>query len=241
MEKITYWKNRLEMLTPPLPWDKSNAREGPGPRVILLHGLWRGWHAMEPLARELHRAGFSTLNIPYPSARLPMEILAERIRREIEKVADGESLHFITHSLGGIILRMLLANEVSWQTGRIVMLAPPNGGSEIADWANRHPPLQRFLGPAGAALGSRGHPAQLPNIPSHIETAVIMGNRSCIPLFRKLLQAENDGIVSVQNGRLEGLRGYSVINADHTFIQLHPQTLQLAIPFLKSGIWPKDS
>ncbi len=229
------------MLAPPLPWDKSRAHHGPGPRVVLLHGLWRGWHAMEPLARELHRAGFSTLNIPYPSGRLPISVLAERIRKEIEKMDDGKPLHFITHSLGGIILRELLSHEVSWKTGRIVMLAPPNAGSEIVDWARSHPPLQRFLGPAGAALSSHGLPSQLPNIPNHIETAVIMGNRSSIPLFRKLFPTENDGIVSVQKGRLEGLRGFSVINADHTFIQLHPDTLRLTIPFLQSGTWPQDA
>lgn len=237
MEMIPSWKDRLEMLTPPLPWDKTRKRNGNGPRVVLLHGLWRGWRAMEPLARELHHAGFSTLNIPYPSARLPMEALAERVRREIENLSDDKPLHFITHSLGAILLRMLYASEVSWETGRVIMLAPPNAGSEIVDWARQHPPLHRILGPAGSALGSSGLPQQLPGIPATIESAVIMGNRSSIPLFRKLLGNENDGIVSAKNGHLDGLKGFSVIPADHTFIQLHPETLRLAIPFLKTGEW----
>ncbi len=233
-------KDRLEMLTPPLPWDRPRRRMGDGPRVILLHGLWRGWHAMEPLARELHRAGFSTVNIPYPSTRLPLEILAERLRREIASSTENQPLHFITHSLGGILLRLMLASEVPWCTGRVVMLAPPNAGSEIVDWANHHPPLQHLLGPAGAALGCEGILRDLPHLPAAIEAAVIMGKRSSIPFFRKLLRHDNDGIVSAENGRLPGLKGFSVIDADHTFIQLHPETLRLAIPFLKNGEWPEE-
>ncbi len=240
MKVVQHLKDRLEMLTPPLPWDKPHQRHANGPRVILLHGLWRGWRAMEPLARELQRAGFSTLNIPYPSARMPVDILATYIRSEIEKLNDDRPLHFITHSLGAILLRMLYAHGVSWDTGRVVMLAPPNAGSEIVDWVNKHPPLHRILGPAGSALHRAGLPYQLPGFPAPIEAAIIMGNRSSIPFFRKLLSTENDGIVSTKSGHLQGVQHFKVIPADHTFIQLHPDTLRLTIPFLKSAAWPSD-
>lgn len=192
---------------------------------------------MEPLARALQQAGFSTLSIPYPSARLPVDILAERVRLEVEKVSGEGPVHFITHSLGGILLRALLTGEVPWQTGRVVMLAPPNAGSEIIDWAARHALLIRVIGPAGAALGSCGLPSQLPSLPDNVEAAVIMGNRSSLPIFRKLLSQENDGIVSAEKGRIDGLRGFSIIEADHTFIQMHPETIRLSLHFLKTGEW----
>jgi triacylglycerol lipase len=193
---------------------------------------------MQPLARALDREGFSTLNIPYPSGRMPIDHLVARVRSHVEEIAGDHPVNFITHSLGGILVRSLMTGQVPWQWGKIVMLAPPNQGSEIVDWARKHPPLHQALGPAGRALGSDGAPRDLPTLPPGIEAAVIMGNRCSIPVFRNLLGRENDGIVSTAKGRLDGLRGFSVINADHTFIQMHPETIRLSLGFLKTGAWP---
>jgi len=237
VNRFSQWRDRAEMLTPPFPWDRPRWRDAGGPPVVLLHGLWRGWRAMEPMARALKAGGFSTLSIPYPSARLPVEVLTKLVRAEVEKISGSEPIHFITHSLGGIVLRSLLSGDVPWQTGRIVMLAPPNGGSEIVDWASGHPLLKRALGPAGGELGTDGLPSRLPSFPASLETAVIMGNRCSIPVFRKLLGPENDGIVSAEKGRIDGLRGFSVIAADHTFIQMHPEAIRLSLHFLKTGGW----
>ncbi len=237
VKRFSHWRDRAEMLTPPLPWDRPRWHQANGPPVVLLHGLWRGWRAMEPLARALADAGFSTLNVPYPSSRLPVEAPTEFVRREVEKISRDEPVHFITHSLGGIILRSLLAGNVTWKTGRVVMLAPPNGGSEIVDWIRRHPALKSVLGPAGEELGTQGLPPRLPPLPSGLEAAVIMGSRSSIPMFRKLLSQENDGIVSAERGRIDGLRGFSVVPADHTFIQMHPEAIRLSLHFLETGEW----
>ncbi len=192
---------------------------------------------MQPLARALAADGYSTLNLPYPSARLPIATLAKRIGSQVAEIPGDQPVHFITHSLGGILIRSLLAEGVPWKTGRIVMLAPPNRGSEIVDWSKRHPLFHQVLGPAGRALGSDGIPASLPALPPEIEAAVIMGNRSSVPIFRNLLGRENDGIVSAEKGRMEGLCGFSIINADHTFIQMHPDAIRLSLHFLRTGEW----
>ena len=192
---------------------------------------------MQPLARALELEGFSTLNLPYPSGRLPVEQLVARIRAQVEKIAGDGPVNFITHSLGGILVRILLAEEVPWQTGRVVMLAPPNRGSEIVDWSRNHPLIHRVLGPAGRSLGSDGTLQKLTALPPEIEAAVIMGDRCSIPIFRKILGADNDGVVSASKGRLDGLRGFSVIHADHTFIQMHPEAIRLSLHFLKTGEW----
>ena len=244
MQSITRLRDRAEMLTPPLPWDKARWRDNGGPVVILLHGLWRGLRAMEPLARELHQAGFSTLNLPYPSTRMPIPMLVGRIRAEcraIEARAPGRPVHFITHSLGGILLRSLLAEDPEMPAARVVMLAPPNSGSEIVDWSRSHPLIHRLLGPAGRALGSDGIPVSLPPFPSRIEAAVIMGRRCTVPLFKHLLDEDNDGIVSAAKGRIEGLQRFTVIDADHTFIQVHPEAIRLSLRFLQSGEWDEES
>ncbi len=237
MPTLTELRDKAEMLTPPLPWDRPRWLAREGPPVVLLHGLWRGWRAMQPLARSLADQGFSTLNIPYPSTRLPIDVLVARIRSQVGKIAGDQPVHFITHSLGGILVRTLLAEGVPWESGKIVMLAPPSRGSEIVDWSKRHPVLHRVLGPSGRALGTDGIPPSLPPLPDGIEAGIIMGNRSSIPMFRKLLGTENDGIVSAANGRIDGLKGFSVINADHTFIQMHPEAIRLSLHFLKTGEW----
>lgn len=193
---------------------------------------------MQPLARALESQGFSTLNIPYPSGRLPINTLTARVKTCVQKLPTDRPIHFITHSLGGILARSLMAGEVPWQTGKIIMLAPPSSGSEIVDWSKNHPLLHFVLGPAGRSLGSDGAPGTLPAFPSHIEAAAIMGRRSSVRVFRKLLGEENDGIVSVEKGRITGLKGFSVVDADHTFIQMHPDTIRLSIQFLKTGTWP---
>ncbi|MGL4400033.1 MAG: esterase/lipase family protein [Luteolibacter sp.] len=238
MIPLQRWRDRIEMLTPPLPWDCPQWHPGEGPPVVLLHGLWRGWRAMSPLARALEREGFSTLSIPYCSGSRTVDELARQVRPQIEKIAGDHPVHFITHSLGGILARKLLTDGASWLPGRIVMLAPPNSGSEIVDWSKNHPLLNRVLGPSGRALGSDGIPGKLPLLPSQIEAAVIMGDRCTIPVFKKLLDSDNDGIVSAAKGKIEGLKGFSVIHADHTFIQMHPEAIRLSVNFLKTGEWP---
>lgn len=237
MQSLSQWRDRAEMLTPPFPWDRPRWRDRGGPVVVLLHGLWRGWRAMQPLARALEHEGYSTLNIPYPSARLPIGTLVKHVRSHIEKVPHDQPVNFITHSLGGILARALLAEDPPWTTGKVIMLAPPHGGSEIVDWSKKHPLLNLALGPAGRSLGSDGAPSTLPFLPEGTDAAVIMGNRCSIPLFRNLLGDENDGIVSAARGRIDGLKGFSVIDADHTFIQMHPETIRLSLRFLKTGFW----
>lgn len=238
MHPLSSLKNSAELLIPPLPWDRPRWRDNGGPPVVLLHGLGRGWHAMEPLARILAREGYSTLNLPYPSTRLPIPALVDFIDREVKKIAGGGPVNFVTHSLGGILARALMANSPSWDPGRIVMLAPPHGGSEIVDWSRKHPLIQRFLGPAGRSLGSDDVPSALPELPENAEVAVVMGRRRSIPLFKQLLEKDNDGIVSVSRGNIRGLSAFTVIDADHTFIQMHPEAIRLILGFLKTGTLP---
>lgn len=228
------------MIVPPLPWDRPRWRNAGGERVVLLHGLGRGFHAMEPLARVLSAEGFSTLNLPYPSLRRSVDELVEVVLREIAALPGEGPIHLVTHSLGGILARLLLNDTPPWEVGRLVMLAPPNGGSEIIDWATASPLMRFLIGPAGCDLGCERLPARLPPLPQFLEAAIIMGKRSTIPFFRSLLHAENDGIVSVSLGRIPGVRGFCVVDADHTFIQMHPEAVRRTVAFLKTGRWDGD-
>jgi len=189
--------------------------------------------AMDPMAAFLNGQGYHTVNIPYPSFRKPIEDIISQVHDVIAEQETGRPVHFVTHSLGGIVTRQLLADLPPKLTGRIVMLAPPNQGSEIIDWVARNGPLRYTLGPAGMKLGSNTLDA--PILPKHIDSAVIMGQRSSIPLFRWLLDEKNDGIVSVERGKTPGLNEFHVVDTDHTFIATEPQVMEMTSNFLSEG------
>ncbi|MBK1881760.1 alpha/beta hydrolase [Luteolibacter pohnpeiensis] len=240
MSQIPSIFEQAEMLIPPFPWDKPRTHRADGEKVVLIHGLWRGFHAMEPLARRLQSAGYSTLNLPYPSSRKPIDWIVPRLRSQIEEFAEGDQVHLVTHSLGGILARAMLSAPPPWKVGKLVMIAPPNGGSEIVDWAQNKRLFLAFLGPAGRELGTDGVPLKLPQLPAGLEAAVIMGRKSKINFFHKVLQPENDGVVSVEYGKIEGLKGFTVVDGDHTFIQIHPDTIRQVLHFLKEGTLQKE-
>ena len=217
----------------PMPWHQCIVRENDADAVILLHGLWRSLWAMEPMAKFLHQHGYHTINVPYPSFRKPMEELSELIHEAILLHGGKRKIHFVTHSLGGVLARRLLHMLPAEQAGRIVMLAPPNQGSEIVDWASRYKALASTLGPAGIKLGSKTLDA--PQLPTQTDSAVIMGKQSNIPFFRRLLDKDNDGIVSVERGRIEGMNEFHVLDTDHTFIASDPRVMDISLKFLKEG------
>ena len=188
---------------------------------------------MEPMAKFLHRQGFHTVNVPYPSFRKPMDEITQIVQEAINLHGGNRKVHFVTHSLGGIVTRQLLEKIPTEQIGRVVMLAPPNQGSEIIDWLEHCKPLKATLGPAGKALATGKVNAPPP--PAHTDTAVIMGKKSSIPFFRAFLDSENDGIVSVNRGKIDGMNEFHVLDADHTFIASDPKTMDMTCAFLRDG------
>ena len=191
---------------------------------------------MEPLARRLHARGFATCSLAYAGTRRPIEDLAATTTARIARFAGNRTVHLVTHSMGGILARAMLANQPDWRPGRMVQLAPPNHGSPIVDAINHSPLLSRILGPAGRSLGTRGLPADLP--PPPVPTVVIMGDHPRLQLFANLLGPANDGIVSVSSGLLPGLHGFGVVPADHTMIPAHPVVIEATLGFLETGVVP---
>ncbi len=218
-----------------MPWHKPRVADSAnGDNVILLHGLWRSLWAMDPMARYLNSEGYRTINIPYPSFRKDISALMEQVLQEIEQHTDpAQPIHFVTHSLGGILTRHLLSSIPNDRLGCLVMLAPPNRGSEIVDWLENHPALLALLGPSGKRLARKQ--LNIPPLDSHLASAVIMGDRHPIPFFQKLLDEKNDGIVSVRDGRLDGLTCFEVVHSDHTMIASDPNVMQMTLNFLRSG------
>jgi len=217
-------------------------RMNPRDSVVLLHGLGRSPRSLLAVEWRLRRAGFQVVNLGYPSRRLTV---AQAVHRHLQPALDrlprpaGGRVHFVTHSLGGILFRAWAAQRSpDFPLGRAVLLAPPNRGSEILDRLGRQPWVRRLLGPVVEELTTAPEslPARLGPVPP--ETGVIMGRQALIPLFRPWLGAESDGIVTVAGGRVEGLADFQVMRGDHTFLMWRPQVLRAVEHFLREGRFP---
>jgi len=201
--------------------------------VILLHGLGRTWFSMGWAARRLKQAGFETACIGYPSLKKPIEELAEHVSTRLPDPGDGR-LHFLTHSLGGIVLRCLVALKRPPKLGRAVMLCPPNRGAAAATRLKGLPLYQWITGPAGQQIGDDA--GSLPNRlgPVDFELGVITGNRGTTPLSL-FLKGENDGAVTVEEALVEGTADFRVVRRGHTFIMNSSEVLEQAANFYRTG------
>lgn len=190
------------------------------------------------MERALVRAGHTTLNLGYPSTRRSIADLADEIAPSVTQFARsaGGPLHIVTHSMGGLLARVLLARHPVGQVGRIVMLAPPNGGSEIADLLHRNPLYRRWFGPAGGQLVTRRDAALRGLLASPVgEVGVIAGNRSIYPLSWALLPKPNDGRVSVAATHLAGMIDHITLPVSHPMILRSPRAIDQTLAFLAQG------
>ena len=207
--------------------------------VVLLHGLARTSTSMNRMERELGAAGFATANIDYPSREHTVEELAEiAVPQGIAACraqGDVETIHFVTHSLGGILVRQYLSAHELKELGRVVMLGPPNQGSAAVDELQDVPGFDWLNGPAGRQLGKgeESVPLQLP--PADFELGVIAGNRSIDPITSAVLENPDDGRVSVEDTKLEGMADFVVVDHSHAFMMRMRRTIELTKAFLETG------
>ena len=217
--------------------DSRVATAPTGQAVVLLHGLGRSERAMRPLADDLTRAGFRICNVGYPSRSEPPEALVAKIAARIEAcdLSSATRLHFVGHSLGGILTRAYLGGARPPNLGRVVMLAPPNHGSEYVDLVDGSAFFRWMLGPTGRELGTGASalPQRLP-APSY-EIGVIAGTWSINPFARWVLPGEHDGLVSVASTRLEGMTDFLAVAHSHTFIMRANDVSEAIVRFLANG------
>jgi len=219
-------------MIPPFPWHQPKLREGGDERVVLLHGLWRSFWAMDDLSQSLHGQGFETLSVPYSSFRKTLDEIVEEVAEAIR--GSEKTTHFVTHSMGGIVLRCLADRYPELVTGKIVMLAPPNQGSEIIDWLEDSVLGRWSLGPGGMALSTEKVQKSVPGFTGEREVTVIMGKNKSVPFFNSLISGEHDGVVSVKGGQVSGQTRLEVMDADHTFIMGEAAVIERVGQILKA-------
>src|SRR5262245_8015343 len=190
---------------------------------------------MRRLGTRLGAAGYRVHNLGYPSTRLGPAQLVARLARDLKRRLDAPRVHFVGHSFGGLLARAYLAEHELPNLGRVVMLAPPNHGSELADLFRGSRLFRWALGPVAASLGTGpdSFPNRLP--PPCFEVGVIAGTRP-VNLFGALvIRAPSDGTVSVHSARLEGMADFATVPVSHTFIMESPRVAKLVAAFLRTG------
>ena len=203
--------------------------------VVLLHGLGRTPASMLPLALAARQRGYRVINWHYPSKRKTIAESADTFARRIApRLAGAARVHFVTHSLGGIIVRQFLATHALPNLGRVVMLAPPNGGSEVADRVRRCRLLARVKPVRELGTDADSVPRALPA--AAFPLGVIAGSRSHIPLFSRWMgHAPNDGVVAVERTKLAGMSDFLVLKRTHTFLPWAPDAIAQTLRFLEKG------
>jgi pimeloyl-ACP methyl ester carboxylesterase len=229
-----------------VPVEPAHGAERPGARgsekecVILLHGLGRTHRSMSKLARAAEAAGYAAVNLDYPSREKPIETLAqETVPEGLKRCRDAGAapVNFVTHSMGGIVVRHYLEKHRVAGLGRTVMLSPPNQGSEAAD-ALRGDALYRWWnGPAGQQLGTGpdGIAARLG--PVTYSLGIITGTEHAFfdAQRAKLIPGPNDGKVSVERAKVAGMSDFLVLPATHTFIMDDDEAVAQTLHFLRYG------
>ncbi len=212
--------------------------ERQGEAVVLLHGIAMPKMRMWWVETCLKRAGYRTLNIGYPSTRRDIENCAKIAAERIKKATpDGiEKLHIVAHSMGTLVALHLLADGHIKNHGRLVLVAPPYFGSEVADFLQNIPPYKWGFGPAGAQLTTGYRRTMSYALPEGTEIGVIAGSRAYehpffLPIMKKT--GVHDGLVSLESTRIPHAKDHITLRFSHSFL-LEKSPAQM-LHFLEQG------
>ncbi|MBD3330262.1 alpha/beta hydrolase [Candidatus Peregrinibacteria bacterium] len=192
--------------------------------IILLHGFLRTSASMKKLEKHLSKKGYKVINLNYPSkkhniADLSQNFLAQAIKKNCTD--KSKRIHFVTHSMGGILVRYFLAKNKLKNLGRIVMLAPPNKGSKLADILSKSKLTKRILGPALKELKTDNKSLIQSLPPANYELGIIAG--------------KFDAKVPPKNSKLKGMKDFLTIPCTHAFIMNKPKTITATKDFIETG------
>ena len=210
--------------------------------VVLLHGILRTRRTMQLLNYYLRKKGYYVLNITYPSNKHTLQELTDFLHSELstrDAFNKASKVHFVTHSMGGILTRYYLSKHKPANLGRVVMMGPPNQGSEFADFMSEKRALRKIFkklfGPAGQQLRV-AHKHEDDDI--DYEVGVIAGDLNINPLAPYVLRREkSDGIVAVERTKIEGMKDHVVVKSTHSFMIFNPAVLRQIDHFLKHGVF----
>lgn len=240
---LTAWAACLVLAWAPAP-RAASADAATAPTVVLLHGLNRTHRSMARLADALRASGRRVVNLDYPSSTLRVADLALWLAARLQRCCAGPvaaRIDFVTHSLGGIVLRALRRRDSALgmgpaiAIGRVVMLSPPNRGSELVDVLAGSAAFRLLTGPAGQELGTGVN--SVPNRLGEVdfELGVVAGCSSLNPVHSWIIPGIDDGTVAVARTRVQGMRDVVTVRASHSFIMQDAEAIRQTLLFLQEG------
>lgn len=204
-----------------------------GELVILLHGFMGSAKDMEHIQKRLEFEGYQTFAPDYSSVNMGIEPLSLSVLQEaLGTSGQVQKIHFVTHSMGGILLRGYLENHEISRLSRVVMLGPPNHGSQVASRLAQYEAYRRFFGPAGTELGNI---KLSPQKKGDYELGIIAGNVRVNPMFSDILPGPDDGYVSVESTRLEGMDDFMIAPTSHGLLTANEDVISQVVYFLDHG------
>jgi hypothetical protein len=211
-------------------------QENKGDYVIVLHGITRSSRHMKILANHIQNGGFEVINVNYPSTKYQIEELVEIINQEISsRVIKNKKIHFVGYSMGALLIRALIHKYKYKNLGRVVQLAPPNHGSEIADWTKNLWIYKKIFGPSGQQLVTNQKMFEHIFGEVNYELGIIAGNATLDPIFSIIIPGPDDGRVGVEKTKLEGMKEHIVIKVSHSFFPYSKKVRKQTLHFLQYG------
>lgn len=223
------------LLTSNIAWALESNNNN-GDYVVILHGIARSSKHMQKLANYLQKDGFDIINLDYPSTTYKIEDLTEIINKEIsKKITQDKQIHFVGYSMGGLMVRALIHKYHYKNLGKVVQLAPPNQGSEVADFVKNFWLYKKIYGPAGQQLTT--NQSSIKHLFGEVdyELGIIAGNATIDPISSLIIFGEDDGKVAVEKTKLEGMKDHIVVSASHTFFPSNKEVQKQTLYFLRNG------
>jgi len=216
----------------------AQAKSEPTHCVVLLHGIGGFGLLLKSMALRLEEEGYRVANVSYPSLAEPIESLAvEAVEKGLARCrAEGLSaVHFVTHSMGGILVRQYLSTRGIDGLKRVVMLAPPNQGSQFADYVGASPFSKLYEPEVLAQLGTGEASVPRRLGPPDFELGVVAGTRNRRKLLPGTPDEPSDGVVAVEETKAAGTKDFIEVPVTHTSIVWNDEVRRQTVHFLRYG------